>query len=359
MDDAERDARRVRREAWAADNLGRQTAVMDDLVGRADDALGWLAVERQAGSLLRHLATWQRSRGFTGINDMLEAHQTRLRDHVQEARARLDAVDADERADARSRLGLRIAIIGKGGSGKTVISSTMARLLARQGRRVLAADMDVNPGLAYSIGLNGQDVALPDEVLERNPGAAYGWQLRSGLLPREVVEKYTVAGPDGVAVTGLGKIGETDKSSAKKTVVALVQTLLGFGEPAWDVIGDLEAGPTTPFERYHAFSDDVIVVTGPAWRSAMTARRLLPMVGEGRTTTVVANRFRDEPDHPGLAPHIRVPFDPEVAEAERQGLSPLDACPGSPTIAAIESLVAQFTRNQLTHRRNTSQEVHA
>jgi hypothetical protein len=27
-----------------------------------------------------------------------------------------------------------------------------------------------------------------------------------------------------------------------------------------------------------------------------------------------------------------------VAEAERQGLSPLDACPGSPTVAAIARL---------------------
>ncbi|MGH9224061.1 MAG: hypothetical protein ACRD2W_09845 [Acidimicrobiales bacterium] len=347
MDDAEREARRIKREAWAAGNLGRQAAVMVDLAGRADGTLGWLAVDRQASSFLRHLATWKRSKGFTGINDMLDAHQARLDDLRAQAGAAVAGVDADEVVDARSRLGLRLAIIGKGGAGKTVISSTMARLLARQGRQVLAADMDVNPGLAYSIGLGNMDVALPLEVLEENPGAAYGWQLRSGLLPREVVEKHTVIGPDGVRLMGLGKIGSEDKISAKRTVVALIQTLLGFGEPAFDVIGDLEAGPTTPFERYHAFSDNVIVVTGPAWRSAMTARRLLPMVGEGRTTTIIANRFRDEPDHPGLAPRIRIPFDPDVAEAERQGLSPLDECPDSPTIRAIEQVAELFTSQEV------------
>jgi CO dehydrogenase maturation factor len=347
MDDAEREARRRRREAWAADNLARQTAVMDDLVARAGDTLRWLAVNRQASSYLRHLATWQRSKGFTGINDMLDAHEQRLRDWVAQAEAAVAGVNEDERRDAQSRLGLRIAIIGKGGAGKTVIASTVARLLARQGRRVLAADMDVNPGLAYSIGLGGEDVSVPVEALEENEGSAYGWQLRSGLLPQEFVERYTVAGPDGVAVTGLGKIGEADKSSAKRTVVALIQILLGFGEPEWDVIGDLEAGPTTPFERYHAFADDVVVVVGPAWRSAMTARRLLPMVGEGRTTTIVANRFRDEPDHPGLAPHVRIPFDADVAEAERQGLSPLDACPDSPTIKAIEQVVELFVSQEV------------
>ena len=347
MDDAEREARRIKREAWASGNLGRQTAVMEDLVGRADDTLGWLAVGRQASSYLRHLTTWKRSKGFTGINDLLDSHNARLSDWQAEAGRQTAAADADEVADARSQLGIRLAGIGKGGAGKTVISSTIARLLARQGRQVLVADMDVNPGLSYSIGLGNADVALPLEVLEENPGAAYGWQLRTDILPREVVQKHTVIGPDGVHVTGLGKIGTEDKISAKRTVVALIQTLLGFGEPGWDVIGDLEAGPTTPFERYHAFSDDVIVVAGPAWRSAMTARRLLPMVGEGRTTTIVANRFRDEPDHPGLAPRIRIPFDNDVAEAERQGLSPIDECPDSPTIKAIEQVAALFTSQEV------------
>ena len=50
---------------------------------------------------------------------------------------------------------------------------------------------------------------------------------------------------------------------------------------------------------------------------------------------ILANRFRGEPDHPGLEPRVRIPFDSEVAEAERQGLSPLDACPDSPAVRAI------------------------
>src|SRR5437868_1902161 len=115
MDDAEREARRTQREEWAADNLGRQTAVMDDLGGRT----------------------------------------------------------------------------------------------------VLAADMDTNPGLAYSVGVGGRDISLPEEALEEKKGAAYGWQLKAGLLPREAVERYAVTGPDGVRLTGLGKIGDSDKISAK------------------------------------------------------------------------------------------------------------------------------------------------
>jgi CO dehydrogenase maturation factor len=339
MDESEREARRARREAWAAANLARQLAVVEDLAARAADPIGWHAVRRQCRSYLRHLATWQSSRGFAGMQPQLDAHAEQLAGWSDEADAQLARYDEDERRAAERRLGLRLAVVGKGGAGKTVISSTLARLLARRGRQVLAADMDTNPGLAYSIGLGGAvEHGLPDAALAEDEGAAYGWDLRPGLLPRHAVEQFALRAPDGVAFLSLGKIGDTEKTSAKRNVVALVQTLLGFGEPGWDVIGDLEAGPTTPFERYHALADDVAVVVGPAWRSAMTARRLLPLVGEGRSVTILANRFRDEPDHPALAPRLRIPFDPAVAEAERQGLSPLDACPDSPLVRAIDEL---------------------
>jgi hypothetical protein len=83
----------------------------------------------------------------------------------------------------------------------------------------------------------------------------------------------------------------------------------------------------------------------------MTARRLLPMVGEGRSTTIVANRFRKEPDHPGLTPRIRIPFDADVAQAEREGLSPLDVCPDSPAIRAIEAVADLFVSQEFARAR--------
>ena len=48
---------------------------------------------------------------------------------------------------------MRIAVAGKGGSGKTTIAGTIARLLARSGRSVLAIDADTNPNLAAILGM--------------------------------------------------------------------------------------------------------------------------------------------------------------------------------------------------------------
>ena len=341
------------RDEWAIQCMERQLVVMDDLAARAADLSAWLALERQANSYLRHLGTWlEKERIFPGAREQMKQHKADLEGYVRRAEQEVAGLDPEVAAAARAALGLRLAVIGKGGAGKTVTSSTLARVLARHGRKVFAADLDVNPGLAMSLGLPATEGGMPDGAIEKHPGSIYGWQLTGEMTPIQVVEKFASVAPDGVRFLGLGKIGPAsegagaDKSAAKQSVAALIHLLLGIGEPDWDVIADLEAGPTTPFERYHAFSEDVVVVVGPAWRSAMTARRLLPMV-EDRRLTIVANRFRDEPDHPGLPARVRIPFDPELAEAERQGLAPLDACPDSPAIAAITRLAEMFLNQEV------------
>lgn len=332
------------REQWAVLNMGRQLEVVEALADgagtaadRAARCLGWLAVRRQVRTYLRHLGPWLQAGGLHLPTPRVMDHQSALEKLGERANLELEGYDDQTRRQARARLGLRAAFMGKGGSGKTMICATLARHLAGQGRSVLAVDLDTNPGLSVSLGVPGARTGLPPEAVEEHDGANYGWHLAEGITPFEAVERYSQVGPDGVRTLTVGKIDSPDKSAAKQSVTAVFQILLGFGLPAWDVLADMEAGPTTPFERYHSFADDVMVVVGPAWRSAMTARRLLPMVGD-RNAMVVANRFGEEHDHPGLVPQVRIPFDPCVAEAERQGRAPLDACPSSPAMRAIAGL---------------------
>ena len=49
---------------------------------------------------------------------------------------------------------MRIAVAGKGGAGKTTITATAARLVARSGRCVVAIDADTNPNLAPAMGFD-------------------------------------------------------------------------------------------------------------------------------------------------------------------------------------------------------------
>lgn len=106
---------------------------------------------------------------------------------------------------------MRIAIAGKGGSGKTTISGTVARLLARAGRQVVAIDADTNPNLATTLGLQpdrAKDItALPRSLLKRETqpdGSMLSTFLRD---PMEVLEEYGAKTPDGVRLVVMGAVG--------------------------------------------------------------------------------------------------------------------------------------------------------
>ncbi len=350
MADGGQTTERTPREEAVLATLDRQAAALGHLRDLAesatgdDQALGWVTLEAAADRAVRDHEPLLRARRLEALAPDLAAHQAGLEHHRRAAAHALSLLDAGVRRDAERRRGRRVAVIGKGGAGKSMISATVARLLARQGRRVFCADLDSCHGTGYSLGIGTTFAELPPEALEEHGGSSYGWRLATGLLPHQAVERHAVTAPDGVRFLTLGKIGDPAEQRARRSVVALRQILGGFAEPGWDLVGDLEAGPTTPFERYHSFAEQVVVVVGPAWRSALTARRLLPIVA-GVPTIIVSNRFRDEPDHEGLAPEVRVPFDPAVADAERAGLAPLDEAPGSPAMQACAQLVELLTRD--------------
>ena len=105
---------------------------------------------------------------------------------------------------------MRLAIAGKGGTGKTTIAGTLARVLARAGRSVIAVDADTNPNLASILGLpaeRAQEIAgLPRELLERRTESDGKTRVVFAADPEEVLQKYGVLGPDGVRLVVMGKI---------------------------------------------------------------------------------------------------------------------------------------------------------
>lgn len=92
---------------------------------------------------------------------------------------------------------MKLAVAGKGGSGKTSISGTMARLLARSGHSVLAIDGDSSPNLALTLGIPREQLnevpVLPRDLLVRGEDGAH---LTKTL--EEVCASYALDAPNGV-----------------------------------------------------------------------------------------------------------------------------------------------------------------
>ena len=106
---------------------------------------------------------------------------------------------------------MRLAVSGKGGSGKTTIAATLARVFARRGYCVNAIDDDPNPNLAAALGLTPDQrerlTRVPrDEILEERVDTEGHATLHLTRPFEDVLKEYGVRGPDNVGVlmmTGL------------------------------------------------------------------------------------------------------------------------------------------------------------
>jgi len=106
---------------------------------------------------------------------------------------------------------MKIAIAGKGGSGKTTVAGTLARMMARQGAvDVLAIDADSNPNLALTLGLSRADALklrpLTRDILERVTDAEGNAKTVLAKTPGDVAKEYGVATPDGVTLILMGRV---------------------------------------------------------------------------------------------------------------------------------------------------------
>ncbi len=95
---------------------------------------------------------------------------------------------------------VKIAVAGKGGTGKTSISGTLARGFARRGLKVLAIDCDSNPNLATSLGLDEELVGR----LRSMPKRAFD----EGRSVADLLAEYSVGAPDGVHLVLAAKVDQ-------------------------------------------------------------------------------------------------------------------------------------------------------
>lgn len=96
---------------------------------------------------------------------------------------------------------MKVAVSGKGGSGKTTISATLSRIFARRGLPVLAIDGDPNPNLAQALGIGPAEIEpIPRSVVERREDESGATRLVLTKPVAEIIGLHGVKAPDGVTL---------------------------------------------------------------------------------------------------------------------------------------------------------------
>ncbi len=243
---------------------------------------------------------------------------------------------------------------GKGGAGKTTLSATLARLVARGGTQVVAIDADANPNLSTALGLRlrvGSDLTpVPSSLVSRRRD---GHGLTEPI--ESVLARYAQVAPDGVRLLGMGAPGHADEGclcSAHAVVSSLLEDLGSDSERL--VVIDMEASPEHLSRGTVRHADVMLLVAEPYYRSLETVRRMAALVAELPVgdVIVVANKFRSAADLTAIAEFCErhdlrlaggVPWSEEVVAADRERV-PVIEWPGAQAVVdAVGALAAVLT----------------
>lgn len=254
---------------------------------------------------------------------------------------------------------MKIAVTGKGGSGKSTVAGALIRQLAESGRRVVAVDADPNPNLGISLGLPRDSVETMRPILNA--------LLESGHThddptpePDELLARYGVEAADGIVLVATGKIERP--SDACLCCGSHNTTRQFFGQlPDHDriVVADLEAGLNDLMWAKPGREDTVLVVAEPSAKSVEVARRACRMAESMGVTRIlaVANRATGEDDAARLREVLGVEVmavteDPAVEKADQEGVAPYDTDPSSPAMVAVGAIAERLVRPDVASGRS-------
>ncbi len=234
---------------------------------------------------------------------------------------------------------MKIVIAGKGGVGKTTVSGTVARALARAGHPVLALDADTNPMLGVSLGVGADQTDL---LVAARQAIAAG-EAEHVPTTEGIVERFGADAPDGVRLVVASRVDVINPGCQCCGVnpETLVRDL-EHGERT--VVCDLEAGLGTLERLEEGHADVILVVANPTAKSLEVARRAIELADGLAEIIVVANRVRDDADVDlmrevlGDRELVVIPEDPIIVAADRVGTAPIDLDASSPGVAAIVAL---------------------
>ncbi len=234
----------------------------------------------------------------------------------------------------------KIAVSGKGGSGKSSMVALLAGGLSKRGYRVLVVDSDEsNPGLYRMLGLEERPTPLLElvggkkrvfDTFSKESEAAGGILRRDAIRISDLPREY-VAEENGVALVCIGKILQSLEGCACPMGVLNREFLsrLSLREDEI-VLVDMEAGIEHFGRGVDTTIDRLVIVTEPSLDSIELAEKMMALAAEvdmENAGTVLNNvpseelklSLRDELSRRGIPVIGSIGYEPEIFQSGLEG----------------------------------------
>ena len=254
-------------------------------------------------------------------------------------------------------MALRIAIAGKGGSGKTTLSALLCRCLVERGiKPLLAVDADPNSCLPERLGITvRQTIGEMREELRQDPES-----VPAGVSKREWIEQLIhedIAEAPGVDMLVMGR---QEGPGCYCYINSVLREYLGkIGAQYRGVVIDNEAGLEHLSRRTNGQVEVMLVVCPPNVIGARTAARIVDIKNhlglEVGAVFLVLNPC-DQPLAPELAALFAqsgleilaaVPTDSQVSAFDVAGRPLLELPADSRALSAVRGLVNELAERKL------------
>lgn len=240
---------------------------------------------------------------------------------------------------------MKIAVVGKGGVGKTTIAGTLARMLADDGYKVMAIDADPDANLASAIGCKPEiareitPIADMKDFIRERTGAQQGYGVMFKLNPKvdDIPDKFS-RDVEGVKFLVMGSLdsGGTGCLCPENVVLRrFLEEVLEYREET--VILDMEAGLEHLGRGTARAVDLLVIIVEPGLRSIDTARSIMKLAGDLgiRSMRLVMNKVIDDADAELLGQNFPeeqilgyVSYDRNLMKFDREGKAPYDGYKG-------------------------------
>ena len=256
---------------------------------------------------------------------------------------------------------MKIAISGKGGVGKTLISGGLAYYFAKSGLTTIAIDADPSPNLALTLGIPPKKsreivpVSENKELVESKTGTEFSGVYRLTFTVDDIVRDFSVQTPYDVNLIVMGTVrsmGAGCTCAANAVIRALLRHLVVERDEV--VLVDMEAGVEHLGRGTAKQVDIMLVVTDSSIKSLETAMHINNLARDAgiKQVFLIGNKVAGEDQRNAIKNFAEdnnlklldfVPFDEQVVNAEMRGETPLQY-DDSLAVQTIEKLGSKITQ---------------